>query len=227
MFDFIKVTRKAPPSRRKHMARFDLKGRPFANALLLRTSHHFDETYKDLKKLTGKDLKVSYEEALADFAASSAVLLARQVTHDALAVLGYEPVFTPFDPLPDYAPTAFAFGAFILRGLERELEIEGIKVDSTAMAAELAMLNLLERPKAEQREMSQQFFNAFTSLLGKSADEIGGWHKDLMNVVHVYVLQWTSTSETTKSIDIPPILASLLGSLFQSVGLRAAHDGRG
>jgi hypothetical protein len=111
--------------------------------------------------------------------------------------------------------------------LERELEIEGIKVDSTAMAAELAMLNLLERPKAEQREMSQQFFNAFTSLLGKSADEIGGWHKDLMNVVHVYVLQWTSTSETTKSIDIPPILASLLGSLFQSVGLRAAHDGRG
>lgn len=219
MFDKIKNSLGSNNNSRQQQARnFDVSNKPFTEALILRASKYQDEAKQDLIKILGRIRPITQQDnTLNEFASSCAITIARNITSMAMDNIDHEKVFLPYTPLPKYAGLAVAYSIFLLVGIHGELEAEGIKTDSKEMMIDIANLHYMSHPDKERAENAMDGIHMFQFLVKSGGKNIEDWHDNLMKLIPLYVLQWTTEDQQLKQQDFIPLFGSMLNNLFSTM----------
>jgi len=195
---------------------FELDGKPFTRALVLRASTSLDGTLQELKN-AGIDRPILEEKTLEAFAASCASTVAFQITVDATKHQGRDAAFFPYEPVPAHAPAVVAFSLFILAGLQGQLKAEGVQVAFPELAASTANLFFLSHPDNERALQVKRGFAVFQSIAKADAENVRSWHDNLMKLIPMYVLQWTTENTELRKVDFMPLFGGMLTGLLSAV----------
>jgi hypothetical protein len=206
------------PSWKDQADTYKLTEKPFTKALLLRASRYQDETPQSL--LNGMlwpiiNLKrTTFEE----FTASCAITIACHITTEAIKNIGREAVFR--NPVPSYAPMVVAYSLCLLAGIKFELQAEGIEVGWRDMAIITTGVFFFMGHTEEERVKNVtegikmfQFVAPATTIHNNWKD----WRDSLMQLIPIYVLQWTTEKQDLKQRDFVPLFGSMLSSLLKTV----------
>ena len=195
---------------------FAVNGKPFTSALLSRAAQYQDEAIRDVREMGGSS-RVPDEKSLKDFAASSASTIAYHVAVEAAKAQGRNPAFLPYESVPKYAPMVVAFSLFILAGIHGQLKAEGIDIHFPETAASTANLFFLAHPDDERVAHASRGIAAFQAIAKQDAENVRTWHDNLMKIVPMYVLQWSTDKEEIKKLDFNSLFGSMLASLLKAV----------
>lgn len=218
MFDRIKEVLGAKVHSRKEQAdTYKLADRPFTKALLSRSSQYQDEAEQHLKKMVGRIKPIAQDKTFNEFAASCAVTIAYHITTEAMKNIGRDPAFLPYTPVPTHAPMVVAYSLFVLAGVRGQLQAEGIELDFREMAVDTANLFFMAHPDAERAKNAMEGIKAFQSVTKADVDNVKVWHDNLMQLIPMYVLQWTTENQELKKHDFIPLFGSMLSSLLKTV----------
>lgn len=196
--------------------RYDLSGRPFTHALVLRATHYQDEAILGLGKLVGGAAPVKEEESLRELAGGCAVTIAYHITTEALAQNQRSTAFLTYEPVPNDAPLVVAFAIMVLAELHHQLEADGIDLDFRDLAARTASLFFTAHPDDDRARHALSGIEAFRSIAQADHDKAREWRKSLTTLVAPYVLQRTTKSAELRKIDCAPLFGRLLGSLLSA-----------
>jgi hypothetical protein len=218
MFDRIKkVLDVKVHSRREQADTYKLADKPFTRALLLRASHYQDEAERDLKKMVERTKPIAQDKTFNEFAASCAVTIAYHITTEAMKNTGHDAAFLPSTPVPKYAPMVVAYSLFLLTGIQGQLQAEGVELNFREMAADTANLFFMTHPDEEGAKNAMEGIKAFQIVARGNGNNVKDWHDNLMQLIPMYVLQWTTENQELKKHDFVPLFGSLLSSLLKAV----------
>jgi hypothetical protein len=204
-------------SRKKQAESYDLSDKPFAKALLFRASHYQD-TAKEVYAALGGRRPFTEDPTLEEFAASCAVTIAHYITTRSMESIGRELCFMPYNPPPKDAPMVVAFSLMILAGIYGQLEADGIKIDFREATMDTANLFYLFRPDNERAQYAIEGIQMFQALAEQTdRDNIRKWNASLMELIPVYVLQWTTDNDELKKFDHISLFGSMLSGLLKAV----------
>jgi hypothetical protein len=195
---------------------FSLPDRPITSALLSRAARYQDEAIRDLREIGGSP-KISDEKSLITFAASAASTIAYHVAVEAAKSQGRNPAFLPYETVPKYAPMVVAFSLFILAGIDGHLKAEGLDIRFPETAASTANLFFLGHPSDERVAHASRGIAAFQAIGKQDAENVRAWHDNLMKIVPIYVLQWSSDKEEMRKLDFNSLFGSMLAGLLKAV----------
>ena len=219
MFERIKtLLRGRKHSMTEQAETYVLTDKPFSRALLLRASQYGDEAEHDLKEMFGSLKPIAEAKTLDEFAASCAVMIAFTITSEAMKSIGRDRTFMPYDPVPKDALMVVAFSLFVLVGIHGKLKAEGFQLDFTKLALDTACLFFMYHPVQERVKNVMEAQKIFKDVAAKAdAGNVREWHDNLMQLIPMYVLQWTTESAELKKLDFIPLFGSMLSGLLKAV----------
>lgn len=218
MFDRIReVLGAKKQSRRKQAETYNLGDKPFTKALLLRGSEYQDDAKSQYRELGGRR-PFTEDNTIEEFAASCAVTVAYHITTRSMESIARGLVFMPYEPPPKEAPMVVAFSLSILVGIYGQLEAEGIKIDFREATMDTANLFYLCHPDHERAQYAMEGIKVFQALAEQTdRDNVKKWHDNLMELIPIYVLQWTTENAELKKLDHIPLFGSMLSTLLKAV----------
>jgi len=205
------------PTRSEQADSYNLDDKPFTRALFLRASKYQDEATGDLKEMSGRTKPVAEPQTLEEFAASCAATIAYHVTTQARKRIGHKATFLPYDPVPNYAQMVVAFSLFVLIGIQGQLKAEGIELDFSKLAARTGNLFFLFHPDEDKLKHINEGIEAFRAVAQSDAGNVKDWHDNLMQLIPIYVLQWTTDDQEFKDLDCIHLFGSMLSSLLAAL----------
>jgi hypothetical protein len=223
MFDRLKSIFAVSPrkSRVDQAQSYNLDDKPFAKALVLRATTYQDEAKRDLRAMHGKLKPIAEPKTLQEMIASCAVTIVHHITHEAMKNIGRDPTFCDTlllnNPMPKDAPLVVAFSLFVLTGLHYQLQAEGIELEFHDLAVETACLFFMFHSDEDRVKYVMQGIQAFHTVAQSGAQNVRDWHDNLMQLIPIYVMQWTTKDEKFKKVECIPLFGGLLTSLLSTV----------
>jgi len=218
VFDRIKEALNFKKQSRKEQAEsYSLDDKPFTKALLLRGSQYQDDAKSQYRELRGRR-PFTEDKTLEEFAASCAITVAYHITTRSMESIGRELVFPVHEPPTKEALMVVAFSLTILAGIYGQLEAESIKIDFNEASAGTANLFYLYRPDNERAKYALEGIKMFQALVEElDRENLKEWYDNLMELIPIYVFQWTSENPELKKVDHIPLFASMLSTLLKAV----------
>lgn len=204
-------------SRSKKLEEFDFSNKPFTKALCLRAVEYHDEAINDLKESLGSIRPIKENNTINELVASCAITISMHIVHEASQNIGFDASFLPSQQIPKDAPIIIAFSIFLLSGIQDPLEAEGINLDFRELIADLATLFFMFHPDEERAKNALNGIETFQFIVNADDDKVKKWNQDLIKLLDIYILQWTSDKKEMKEIDCIPLFGGLLSALLKSI----------
>jgi hypothetical protein len=218
MFKIIKSKfGKKKITRSKKVEDFDFSNKPFTKALCLRATEYHEETINDLKNMVGRVRPIKESNTIDELAASCAITISMHIAHEAAKNIALSAAFLPYQQTPKQAPLIIAFSLFLLSGIEGPLKAEGIILDSRELTADLATLFFMFHSDEERAKNALNGIETFQYIVKSDDEKVKEWHEDLIKLLDIYVLQWTSDKKEMKEIDCVPLFGGLLSGLLKAL----------
>lgn len=196
------------------MERFDFSNKPFAKALCSRGNKYQIEAINDLKESLGRIRPIKETRTIEEFVSSCAVTVSMHIGRDAAENIGYSSSFFPTKETPKHAPLIVAFSLFLLSGLKAPLEAEGILLNLRELNIDLSILFFMFHPDEERAKNAKDGLDAFHYIVKSGDDKIKSWHENLIKLLDIYILQWTTENNKLKEVNCIPLFGSLLSGLL-------------
>jgi hypothetical protein len=218
---------------------YPLENKPFARALIYRTSQFLDEEESSIKednffKILGlpkqeiENIKDSIEilkeashsnqkKTLEEFAAMCAIQLAFRITLKARESMGGFAFYAPPNPVPKEAPSVAAFAILLVTAFQSHLKSEGINLDYSQLIAPTGSLFFLSFSQEQKSFYVKQAFDIFQTLIGNKSQNVINWLDQLGQLIPAYIMQWTSNEEEYRNIDCIPIFGKMLAGLVSAI----------
>lgn len=196
---------------------YELEDKPFAKALLLRATTLQDQGEKDLKRMLGKLKPTVKPRTFQELASSCAVTIASHITSKSMEAIDRKPAFLSGDPLLKDAPMVIAFSLFVLAGILSELKAEGIELEFKDLAIRTSSLLFFPYPNEDEVDCALNSKYYFHTLATSDAQNVKEWRDELMGLVQIYVMQWTTEDQELKKVDCIPLFGKYLNMELASV----------
>jgi hypothetical protein len=200
-------------SRTEQAKTYDLTGKPFTQALLSRASQYQDEARSAYRDREGIKPPAG-NETLEQFAASCALTIVYYITVRSMKGIGRSPLM-PSGPVPVDAPVFVAFGLSVLSGVYCRLAAEGIKLDFRDMTAQTLRIFFLLHRETERAKTAVDGLKTFQTLTAGDRNSVKKWQHNLLQLIPLFMMQWTTDNAKLKKIDFIPLFGSMLLSLLR------------
>src|SRR5205807_8226257 len=117
---------------------------------------------------------------------------------------------------PTDAARVVAFSLLLLVDIHSNLKAEGLDLDVKKLWVDTARLFFLDRPEQEQETHVRAAIATFSNISKADHPDLNRWRDDLMKLVSLYVLQWTTTNEELRNTDCASLFGGMLSSLLKA-----------
>src|SRR6266446_8939542 len=196
---------------------YNLSGKPFTKALLLRGSNIRDKADQELKKIEDPFLKIIkdslyqptlQEKTLHEFAANCTHTIVFDITEKAAKNIDLVTPFLPSKSVPKYASTVVAYSLFILTGLYLQLKKDHVELGYEILVGDTACSLFKLHNDEERAKNAMAGIEAFKAFTKSDDDNYKKWHDDLMILINMYIFQWTKEDLEIKNYDFIPQFGS-------------------
>jgi len=211
MFNIFKQAKPPKKLSRSEFARtFIFDGKDFTRACVYRACHLQDAATKELTQMMGEIKEFEDEKTINELCASSIVTLTNYITIEAAKRNGLDSTFVPFKEAPKHAVLLVAFSCLVSLFIHMQVDAEGIKTDSIALAANsaTAYFPLWEKEKMIPHLLAGQ--KLFKEVCTSDKENVKEWVLNLSKITNFFVLQWISENEEAKKMNLEDTFSSLL-----------------
>ncbi len=220
MFERIKIilSREQPASTSTVDSRkYDYSKSPVTDALVRRGKTYQAEAEHDLRKMLGRLDPISKLDTIEAEAASCSSTIAHHITIESLNRLGRSAAFLPLEPLPKDGCMIVAFSLFVLAGIHGQLKSEKIDLNFQELAINTTSLFFITHPDEKKAEYIKNSFDLFRMIIGSDSEKVKEWHNKLMELIPLYILQWTTDNKKLREIDFMDLFSEMLASLLKTI----------
>ncbi len=194
---------------------YNLKDKPFTNAVILRAGKEIDTSKTFLTDQLGEMQAGKTDSTLKEFVFTSVVAVSSSITMMALDYNGLTMALKPDSSQLNYLPLINIYNLYVITNINSQVNNEGFELDYMNLLYQTTLINYMFHSENKKVEEGSKSIEDFKSLLGSDSDGIKTWGEALHKTTILHIMQWPEDSPNHK--DTKPMFGQILSSLLKTM----------